>query len=100
MKAQYYPVDTFVAVLTPHFLQALQSRSDLLPAMPLSDMFRRCWAVGIENECCGFRFGQGYVYYKCKWHSYRGRWELEFISFTPTNNFHTNSKKFAIEVKP
>ena len=97
----YVEVDSFVAVLTPHFLEALEARANLLPTDTLlRDMFSRMWAVGIEDTCCGFQFGAGYVYFKPKWNDNRGRWELELISYTPDDCFHTHSRNFATRVYP
>lgn len=100
MAARYLQADGFTAVLTPHFLDMLTSRHSLLPKQSLESMLERLWAVGIEDTCTGFRWGQGYCYYKCKWNVRRQRWELEFISFTPGARFHTHSRKFAVEVHP
>lgn len=100
MRVRYLETSEFVAVFTPHFLEGIIARGSLLPSTPIESMLSRMWAVGIEDECCGFKFGQGFVYYKCKWNIGRDRWELELISFTPGNNFHTRNRNFAIEVSP
>ena len=100
MRAQYIQTGEFVGVLTPHFLENLLVRKSLLPEVSIESILSRMWAVGIEEECCGFKFGQGFVYYKCKWNVGRNRWELELISFTPGANFHTRARDFAIEVQP
>jgi hypothetical protein len=109
-RAQYTECSTFTAVYTPHFIDAILSRRALLPepieypnGNPFSlihNMLERLWAVGIEDKCVGFQFGQGYVYYKCKWNVGRNRWELELISFTPNKQFHTRELRFAEEVYP
>jgi hypothetical protein len=93
----YIACSTFVAVFTPHYQIQAQKRQ----ASPLNpSMLERMWAVGVENECCGFKLNSGFVYYKCIWNAGRNRWELELISFTPANRFHTHDKQFAIQVYP
>lgn len=99
-RAQYAECSTFTTVYTPHFINSMVTRRHLLPNMLISDMLERLWTVGIENVCTGFKFGQGYVYYKCKWNTGRNRWELELISFTPARNFNTRNNDTATEVYP
>lgn len=102
-QPRYIPCSTFTVVCTPHFLEALTARNDLLPPKGhpgLESMFERLWKVGIENTCTGFSWGAGFIYYKCKFNDKRRRWELEFISFTPDNNFHTRNRNFAVKVSP
>lgn len=100
-RAQYIKASSFTVVFTPHFIGAVQSRKELLlNAPPISSLFERLWAVGIEDTCTGCKYGKGYIYYKCKWNVQRNRWELELISFTPAQKFHTHSKKYAVEVCP
>ncbi len=98
MRAKYIQCSTFVCVLTPHFIEQIGRRSNFLPTTPLSSLFEKMWGKGIEDECMGFSHGGGFVYYKCKWNKGRERWEMELISFTPSNRFHTRSKNFAMEV--
>lgn len=100
MRPQYIETQDFVAVLTPHFLENLIIRRELLPEVTIQSMLARMWAVGIEDTCCGFKFGQGFIYYKCEWHAKRERWELTFISFTPGRKFHTLNNTHAVEVQP
>ena len=97
MKPKYVTCSDFVAVFTPHFRIQAEERGDGLFSesdIPLEAM----WKAGIEDKCCGCDFLGGFLYYKCKWNLRRERWELELISFTPSNKFHTDNLKFAIKV--
>lgn len=96
-RAYYTTCDGFTVVHTPHY----QAQSSKRQASPLTvSMFVRMWAVGIEDTCTGFRWGSGYVYYRCIWNTKRERWELELISYTPGTRFHTDKLTHAVEVYP
>jgi hypothetical protein len=101
VRPKYIKRSSFTAVFTPHFLEALICRNRYLPGnTSIESMLERMWEVGIEDRCTGFSFGEGYLYYKCKWNNRRDRWELELISFTPNKQFHTSALQYAIEVIP
>jgi hypothetical protein len=97
VKPKYIECSSFVAVFTPHFQAQVCARNAGLFSeedIPLEKL----WDCGIADECCGVAFGGGFLYYKCKWNTSRVRWELELISYTPGNFFHTAKLKFAHKI--
>lgn len=99
-RPRYIRTPDFTVVVTPHYQESVALRQDLLPSTTVDAMFDRMWAVGIEDVCCGFEWGRGFLYYRCKWNVRRERWELELITFTPNWSFHTRQLQFAEFVKP
>jgi hypothetical protein len=92
MTALYIPVDTFVVVITPHFRQMFEARNG--PDMT-DDLHRQVWSILQPGEVSGFAWGNGYAYCRAQWNAIRNRWELEYISYTPANNFHTRNRNYA-----
>lgn len=97
--------ETFTAVFTPHFLERFTERSSKAshreniagPAHLL-----RAWAAASvlkAGATVGYAFGSGYVYCRRIYNNVRARWELEYISFTPSSSFHTHARNYAIRIE-
>ena len=100
MRPQYVDMFDFVVVFTPHFLQQMKDRSNLLPSIRLSrSLVGTIWNRAAPEQTVGFKFGNGFVYCRRTYNKRRQRWELEFISFTPNSNFHTRNLQFAVEIE-
>ena len=102
MRCLYIPAHGFVAVLTPHFQEQCKSRSYLLEGTrPLDKAhFLAVFQAAPANKTVGYIYGRGYIYARKKYNTRRERWELEFISFTPTANFHTRNRAYAVRITP
>lgn len=100
MRAKYISCYHCVAVLTPHFLEQSQVRRYLLPDnWHIEDYLEDIWDAAEVDVTFGVQFGRVYVYGRKKFNDSRRRWELEFISITPTTHFHTQNAKFAKLIK-
>ena len=88
----------YTAVLTPHFLVRARERGYRVGGVMLRELVPAMWWAAITNECCGAEVGECFIYFKRKYNNKRRRWELELISLTPNDNFHTENKKFAVKV--
>lgn len=90
MGASYIAFREFTAVITPHFKAQMVERAALCRGLTLSTAFMgRIWAAAPETEVSCVAFGAGYLYVRKAFNSRRGRWELEFISFTPNKHIQT-----------
>lgn len=100
MKARYLNYVNFVAVLTPHFIEQWYDREHLVPAgWDVEDYIQDIWDIADVDVTFGVQFANAFVYGKKKYNHSRNRWELELISLTPANHFHTQDKKFAQLIK-
>ena len=94
MKPQYVRFRGFTAVFTPHFLEQAQARGLHGHMMPASHI-ERVWSIVRQGAVSGYHINGGYAYCRKIWNEIRRRWELEYISYTPSNFFHTMNIKSA-----
>lgn len=101
-RCAYIEAHGFVAVLTPHFQEQCVNRASLLKGTePLGPShYLAIYQAAPADTTVGFIWGRGYIYARKKFNSRRRRWELEFISYTPTANFHTRNRTFAVRINP
>lgn len=97
MRPQYIRLHGFTVVLTPHFLTQAQKRGLRGSLMPAAH-FEKAWSVAPQGIVCGYPISDGYAYCRKIWNGVRSRWELEYISFTPSDFFHTERLQHAIMV--
>lgn len=95
-RAQYLAFNGFVAVLTPHFLNQWRERASLRVGVELSpDYIWEVWSKAPDTVVVAVAFGRGFIYGRKAYNSWRGRWELEFISFTPNKHVQTLNNQSA-----
>jgi hypothetical protein len=99
-RPQFLAFNGFVAVLTPHFLTQWDERANLRVGASLTpDYIWALWSAAPDITVCAVAFGSGYIYARKAYNSWRGRWELEFISFTPNKHIQTLNNKSARLIK-
>lgn len=95
-RPEYLHFESFVAVLTPHFIEQWHDRSELRNHIELPARFiSKIWSNAPINTTVAVQFGNGYIYSRKKHNELRRRWELEFISFTPNKRVQTANNKTA-----
>ncbi len=99
MKCLYINLADCVAVFTPHFREQVIKRQELMPAGwtidKATEFLNALWDKATIDQTFGVKFGSGYLYGKKIYNGIRKRFELELISFTPADNFHTQNRTFA-----
>lgn len=95
-KPKYIKCSNFTGVFTPHFLEQCEMRRNLLGDLEVTvDFLERIYKNTAEDETTGAKLGNGYVYSRKKFNRRRWRWELELISFTPSDFLQTRNRQFA-----
>jgi len=88
----------YTVVGTPHFMEMCAKRADIKPTN-ISENFDKMYSMAEKNVRCGSYFDSGcYVYYRKIWNDKRLRNELELISMTPSEHFHTKNHNFAVMI--
>ena len=67
--------------------------------MANNEHLEKIWDIGPMNDTFGFKVGRAYIYARKQYNDERQRLELELITMTPGDKFHTEDKKFAKLVK-
>jgi hypothetical protein len=96
MPAIYVTMAGYTVVFTPHFNNQFDSRVKLHEGAKLDNCFvGSLWSQSPENQIVAVAFGAGYIYSRKAFNSWRNRWELELISFTPNKHIQTLNNKSA-----
>ncbi len=94
----YIKKNGYTVVATPHFMEMCHDRPDIKPH-DIAEYFDVMYKRAEKNVRCGSYFKSGcYVYYRKIWNNRRNRMEMELISMTPSDHFHTKNHDFAIEI--
>jgi hypothetical protein len=97
-KPIYINKNGYTVVATPHFMEMCYEREDIKPT-DIANYFDVMYANAPKNIRCGSYFKSGcYVYYRKIYNSMRRRMEMEMISMTPADHFHTRNHDFAKEI--
>ena len=95
----YINKNGYTVVATPHFMKMCDERLDIKPTnIPL--YFDTMYNKAEKDIRYGSYFDSGcYVYYRRIWNGSRQRNELELISMTPSEHFHTKNHDFAVMIE-
>ena len=90
MPARYVSMDGYVVVFTPHFNTQFDQRAALHAGAKLDGRYvGALWRQSPVANTVAVAFGNGYIYARKAFNSWRNRWELELISFTPNKHVNT-----------
>ena len=92
---KYIHRNGYVVVETPHIIEMSFKRPDIFPKN-LRSFYDKMYNITEFGVCYGSYFKSNcYIYYRKMYNHKRKRCELELISITPSNYFHTNHLQFA-----
>ena len=92
---KYINKNGYVVVQTPHITEMSIKRPDIFPKN-LNKFYDKMFHQSYYNVRYGSYFDSNcYIYFRRIYNHIRRREELELISITPSNHFHTNNLKCA-----
>jgi len=90
MPATYVAMTGYTVVFTPHFNTQFDQRANLHGDAKLDTKYvSALWRQSPAAQIVAVAFGSGYIYARKAFNSWRNRWELELISFTPNKHVNT-----------
>lgn len=90
----------FWTIFTPHWQDETAERGSRADLVRFRRLIPTIFDKSPKDQKAGSHFGSSFIYWRKTWNSApdRRRWELELISTTPDDHFHTRQHQEAVYI--